>query len=115
MNALLIHGGPDAATGRTPTLPHRIGTNPPGAVTGSVGRPSGRQAVLAVLARAADDQKFLARMADNSSAALQEYDLTSEQRAALSGGDQGLIESWVGKLDARLCTWLWCRLAQEKW
>ena len=76
----------------------------------------GREAILAVLARAADDSKFLARLADNPHEALSEYyTLTSEELAALASGDIKKIESWVGKLDQRHATWLWCRLSQEKW
>ncbi|MDY6836151.1 MAG: Os1348 family NHLP clan protein [Chloroflexota bacterium] len=76
---------------------------------------SGRDAILEVLARAADDHKYLARLSENPEKALQEYDLTSEERAALASGDLRLIESWVGKLDKRLSTWIWCRLQQMKW
>jgi len=77
---------------------------------------SGRQSVLAVLERAAEESGFLARLADNPSEALGEYyTLTSEEKAALASGDMKKIEAWVGKLDDRLSTWLWCRLSQEKW
>jgi len=76
----------------------------------------GKEAILAVLARAADDSKFLARLADNPHEALSEYyTLTQEELAALASGDIRKIESWVGKLDKRHATWLWCRLSQEKW
>ena len=76
----------------------------------------GKEAILAVLARAADDNNFLARLADNPAEALEEYyTLTQEEKAALASGDLRKIESWVGKLDQRLATWLWCRLSQEKW
>ena len=76
----------------------------------------GREAILAVLARAADDSHFLARLADNPAEALTEYyTLTQEELAALASGDIRKIESWVGKLDKRHATWLWCRLSQEKW
>jgi len=76
----------------------------------------GKEAILAVLARAADDSKFLARLADNPAEALTEYyTLTQEELAALASGDIKKIESWVGKLDKRHATWLWCRLSQEKW
>ena len=79
-------------------------------------RLEGREAILAILARAADDSKFLARLADNPHEALSEYyTLTSEELAALASGDIKKIESWVGKLDQRHATWLWCRLSQEKW
>jgi len=79
-------------------------------------RRRGREAILAVLARAADDSKFLAQLADNPAAALSEYyTLTQEEVAALVSGDIRKIESWLGKLDQRHATWLWCRLSQEKW
>ena len=76
---------------------------------------SGKEAIIEVLTRAADDHSFLARLAENPAKVLQEYDLTSEERAALASGDLRRIESWVGKLDKRLSTWIWCRLQQEKW
>ena len=76
----------------------------------------GREAILAVLARAADDSEFLARLADNPAEALTEYyTLTQEELAALASGDIKKIEGWLGKLDKRHATWLWCRLSQEKW
>lgn len=79
-------------------------------------RRKGREEILAILARAADDNKFLARLADNPAEALSEYyTLTSEELAALASGDIKKIESWVGKLDQWHATWLWCRLSQEKW
>ena len=77
--------------------------------------PSGKEAILQILGRAADEPKFLARLAENPSRVLKEYDLTSEERAALAAGDIRQIEAWCGKLDKRLSTWLWCRLQQEKW
>jgi len=79
-------------------------------------RLKGRKTILAVLARAADNSEFLARLADNPSEALNEYyTLTHEEVAALVSGDIKKIESWIGKLDRRHTTWLWCRLSQEKW
>ena len=77
--------------------------------------PSGKEAILEVLSRAADDHKFLASLAENPAKALKEYNLNSEEMAALASGDLRRIESWVGKLDKRLSTWIWCRLQQEKW
>ncbi len=78
-------------------------------------KPSGNEAIIAVLSRAADDNKFLAKLADDPSKALAEYSLTLEEKAALACGDLNWIESRVGKLDKRLSTWIWCRLQQEKW
>lgn len=75
-----------------------------------------REELLAVLKRAATEPEFLARLAANPQEALREYySLTAEERAALASGDIRRIESWVGKLDKELSTWLWCRLSQEKW
>jgi hypothetical protein len=76
---------------------------------------AGKEAILEILARAADDHKFLARLAEGPAKVLEEYNLTPEERAALASGDLRRIESWVGKLDNRLSTWIWCRLQQEKW
>jgi formate dehydrogenase alpha subunit len=73
------------------------------------------KAVLAVLDRATQDNAFLARLAENPAQALKEYDLTSEEKVAIASGDIRKIESWVGKLDERLKTWLIARLSQEKW
>lgn len=76
----------------------------------------GKGVILAVLERAAEESEFLARLADDPSEALADYyTLTSEEKAALASGDIKKIEGWVGKLDKRLATWLWCRLSQEKW
>lgn len=76
----------------------------------------GRKPLLEVLRRAADESDFLARLADDPHEALKEYyTLTQEEKAALASGDIKRIEGWVGKLDKRLATWLWCRLSQEKW
>jgi len=71
--------------------------------------------VLAVLDRAAQDNAFLARLAESPGEALKEYDLKAEEKAALMSGDIRRIESWLGKLDERLRTWLMLRLSQEKW
>ena len=76
----------------------------------------GKEVILGILERAATESEFLARMADDPGKVLEEYyTLTSEEKAALASGDIKKIESWVGKLDKRLATWLWCRLSQEKY
>jgi hypothetical protein len=76
----------------------------------------GKEAILTILARAADDHDFLGRLADNPGETLSEYyTLTQEELAALASGDIQRIEEWVGKLDKRHATWLWSRLSQEKW
>jgi DNA-binding NtrC family response regulator len=73
-------------------------------------------AILKVLTRAADDSEFVSRLSENPEETLAEYtDLSAEEKEALIDGDIKTIETWVGKLDQRKATWLWCRLSQEKW
>jgi hypothetical protein len=92
----------------------KVFTEQRGRVGGGVA--AGREALVAVLRRAATESEFLARLAEDPHEALKEYySLTTEEVAALASGDIKKIESWVGKLDDKLVTWLWCRLAQEKW
>ncbi len=76
---------------------------------------SGEKVILEILERAADDNRFLARLAEDPGKVLKEYNLTMEQKAALASGDIRRIESWVGKLDKRMRTWITCRTQQEKW
>lgn len=77
---------------------------------------SSKDIILAVLARAADDPVFFRSMFRDPHEALKEYyTLSAEEKAALASGDIKKIEAWVGKLDERLATWLWCRLSQEQW
>ena len=72
--------------------------------------------LVRVLERAAGDDAFIARLTCEGSKALQGYNLTSEEQAALLSGDLQWIEAHLGgKLDDRLSTWLWCRLQQEIW
>ena len=75
----------------------------------------GKEAIVTVLERAADDPAFVAQLTYQGSKALQGYDLTLEEKAALLSGDINWIEARVGKLDTRLSTWLECRLQQEIW
>lgn len=73
----------------------------------------GREAILAVLARTAGDSQFLARLADNPAEALKDYDLTTEEKAALAGGDIKWVQSKRGTLYELLRTWLIDRLAPK--
>lgn len=73
------------------------------------------KALLAVLARAKDDGTFLAKMAENPARALEGYDLTDQEKAALASGDIRWVESKIGTLEDPLRTWLTARLTQEKW
>lgn len=71
--------------------------------------------ILRVLDRAAGDNGFIAQLTHRGSDALEGYELTMEAKAALLSGDVRWIEQHVGRLDARLRTWLDCRLQQEIW
>jgi formate/nitrite transporter len=72
-------------------------------------------ALVRVLAKARDDNAFLARLTENSHKALEGYNLSPEAKAALASGDVRWLESRVGVLDQPLKTWLESRLSQEKW
>ena len=74
-----------------------------------------REVILQVLARAADDHKFLARLAENPHRVLQEYDLGEDERLVLAQADAEILESWVGPLDERLRTWPKVRRNQNTW
>jgi len=76
---------------------------------------TGGKVLLTVLSRAKDDSNFMSKLAENPATILREYDLTPEEKAALSSGDIRWIESKLGKLDEPLRTWLTARIAQEKW
>ena len=73
------------------------------------------KALVAVLAKARDDNAFQAKLADNTHEALAGYNLSSEAKAALASGDVRWLESKVGVLDEPLRMWLTSRLSQEKW
>jgi hypothetical protein len=74
-----------------------------------------KEDVFRVLDKAADDSAFIAQLTYQGSKALQGYNLTWEEKAALMSGDIQWIETHIGKLDERLRTWPWCRLQQEIW
>ena len=74
-----------------------------------------KETIVKILERAANNSAFIAQLTSQGSKALQGYNLTLEEKAALVSGDINWIEAHVGKLDERLSTWLWCRLQQEIW
>jgi hypothetical protein len=76
-----------------------------------------KEAVLAVLQRAAEDITFYGQMAEDYTKALRDYDLTWEERAALGSGDVRRLESHIGgKLDEHMTTKvLMPLLSREKW
>jgi hypothetical protein len=74
-----------------------------------------KMGVLKVLERAASDIRYIGRLTDNFSSAVNGIDLSREEYAALASGDIRWIEEHCGKLDERLRTWPECRLGQEVW
>lgn len=74
-----------------------------------------KEEIMRVLVRAAEDNRFIARLTDHGEDALSEYSLTGREKAALLSGDLRWIEAHLGKLNARLRTWPECRLQQEIW
>ncbi|HEX7363858.1 MAG TPA: Os1348 family NHLP clan protein [Dehalococcoidia bacterium] len=76
---------------------------------------TGKDTILSVLARATNEPEFMSRLAQDPEEALKEYyTLTQEQKMALATGDIQKIESWLGKLDKRLASWLLSQLGQVK-
>ena len=73
------------------------------------------RAMLAVIERASEDNRFLAALIENPVGALKSYNLTPEHRAALAAGDIESIEKWVGPLDERVRLWVRSRLEKESW
>jgi len=62
----------------------------------------GGKALLEVLSKAKENSTFLTKLSENSAEALDGYDLTSEERAALASGDIRWIESKLGVLEEPL-------------
>jgi len=79
------------------------------------GRDIEAKEILKVLKRAATDDRFIARLTEQSSKALRGYNLSRRAKAALMSGDIRWVEARVGKLKKRLRTWFDCRLQQEIW
>ncbi len=73
------------------------------------------KAVMEVLERAAQYNQFIAELTEHGSKALEGYDLSSQEKAALISGDIQWIEKRVGSLTETQKTWLNCRLQQERW
>ena len=71
--------------------------------------------ILEILDRAHSDRRFFSRLWEDGSKALDDYELTNEEKAAIVSGDQRWIEAHVGKLSKDQKTWIDCRLQMERW
>jgi hypothetical protein len=60
-----------------------------------------KQDLQAALERAIDDPSFRSQLANDPTAALAGYDLTTDERNALMSADQGQLEQHLGPLDDR--------------
>jgi formate/nitrite transporter len=68
----------------------------------------------AVLAKISDDNNFFKKLARKPDEVLNDYELSVEEREALSCGNTNWLESKLGVLDDPLGTWIALRLAQTQ-
>jgi len=76
-----------------------------------------KEAVLAVLKRAAEDTSFYSQLVQDYTTVLKEYDLTPRGTIAVGTGDVGWIESHIGvKVDQRSMEKVFIPLlSREQW
>lgn len=71
--------------------------------------------VVGVLKKAGHDDSFIEELTYHPKEALKNYNLTKDERIALITGDIQWLETYMGKLNEELRTWINCKLAQEIW
>jgi len=71
--------------------------------------------IIELLERASYENQFITQLTDQGSGSLEDYNLSSEEKAALISGDLRWIENHIGKLTETQKTWFNCRLQQEIW
>jgi DNA-binding NtrC family response regulator len=74
-----------------------------------------KREVIRILNRTAEDMAFWADVMENGSAALQEYHLTSEARAAIVSGDLNWLNAHIGELTQKQLKFIFARLEREAW
>ncbi len=76
-----------------------------------------KEAILAVLNRAAEDISFYSQLAQDYDTVLKEYDLTPQETVAIGTGDMRWIESHIGaKVNQRLIEKFFIPLlSREQW
>ncbi|GEM_PF-1923424 len=110
-----LHKAPKALVVVPPATPHETPDEAVTEVAPVITLRAEREEILSVLERAASDPGYIAQLTYNPSKALEGHTLSQAAKGALACGDVRWIEARVGKLDARLRTWLDCRLQQEIW
>jgi DNA-binding NtrC family response regulator len=74
-----------------------------------------KREVTQVLNRAAEDADFWIDLMEHGSAALGEYQLSSEAQAAIASGDLNWINTHVGELTQKQLKYIFKRLEREAW
>ncbi len=74
-----------------------------------------KREVTNVLNRTAEDEAFWTELMENGSEALQEYNLSSEAKAAIISGDLKWINERVGELTQKQLMFIFKRLEREVW
>jgi DNA-binding NtrC family response regulator len=74
-----------------------------------------KREVVRVLNRTAEDRGFWTDLMENGSAALQQYHLSQEARAAIASGDLNWINTHVGELTQKQLMFIFKRLEREAW
>lgn len=72
-----------------------------------------KQEVIRAIETASQDSEFAARLFENG--ALDNYQLTSEAKAAVIAGDLNWIRKHVGELSEKQLKWIYRRLEREVW
>lgn len=74
-----------------------------------------KRAVLQVLNRTAEDMEFWKNLMEKGSAALAEYNLSLEAKAAIASGNLKWINENVGELNQKQLMFIYKRLEREAW
>jgi DNA-binding NtrC family response regulator len=74
-----------------------------------------KREVLSVLSRTAEDSHFWMDLMEQGSSALEDYQLSSEAKAAIASGDLKWINENVGELTQKQLMFIYKRLEREAW
>jgi len=74
-----------------------------------------KRELINVLNRTADDDDFWKDLMENGSAALKNYHLSTEAKAAVLSGDLGWINHNIGELTQKQLMFIYSRLEREAW